>query len=284
MIIIKTPLLMPDDQIVNELQKITKLIYECNNTAFIILFGSYAEMKFRSALGGYELLVLTNGTPLLSNRETYEYIEKHYPQEERIEKCLTIYTNSLQTANSEYTHNYFYHMIRNEGILLYNCGNQKLWRRDRFNSRLAYQRAQKDTETYLPLGKIFLQDAIQHFSVKEYRIATANIYLAASVLYFTVARLYYVYNTFEADNFHATYSLSRHVSAELGTLWKIKDDTDNKYSFNYLYSFNYRSRFKNEFTCPPEVIKIHLQKTQRLAEIVTDVCHKKIKALEELLN
>lgn len=280
----KTPLLISDTHVVEELQRITDLICECNNVAFVILFGSYAGMEYRSALGGYELLVLTTEEPLLGGSETCRYVEEHFPKEMRLEERLIIYVNSLQMANSEYHHSYFCYVVRNEGVLFYNCHNYKLWRKNSFNCLLAYQRAKADTEKYLSLGKLFLRDAVWHFVRKEYRIAATNIYLAASVLYYTVARVYYRYNTSEADNFHATYTLASHISPELANLWKVKDDMDHKYSFYYLYSLNYQSRFKSEFNCPPKVIRVHLEKVKLLAQIVEKECNKRVELLNGMLS
>lgn len=108
----KTPLSMPDTDIVNELKKITGLICDLIDPAFVILFGEYAEMKFRNAVGGYELLVLTTKPAAVPTTGVNIYVNEQYPVEERIEKQLVIHIRSLERANHERHHNFFYYIIR----------------------------------------------------------------------------------------------------------------------------------------------------------------------------
>lgn len=277
----KTPLLMPDNNIVNEIKRITGLICDLIDPAFVILFGEYADMKFQNAVGGYELLVLTTKPATVPTTGVNIYINEQFPIEERIEKRLVIHIRSLERANNERHYNYFYYIIRNEGILLYNCGLYKLWTKNKFDFEKALENVRHDSETFITLGESFYKDARSYLTAKAYRAAAVNIYNAACELFFTVARIHYGYAISENHKPMIAYNLARHVSKALFTLWNTKESS-YIYSFDHLRNLNRQARFENKLNVEPELLTWHLEQMKQLIAAAKATCKQRVDILSEL--
>ena len=69
----KTIPMVPACQNMEELHKLTDLICEYIHPQMVILFGYYAGMDFHNALKGYEMLVIMEEKPTLTDRELVGY-------------------------------------------------------------------------------------------------------------------------------------------------------------------------------------------------------------------
>lgn len=277
----KTPILMPDTNIVNELKKITALICDLIDPAFVILFGEYADMKFQNAAGGYELLILTVKPASIPTTSVNIYVNEHFPIEERIEKRLVIHIRSLERANNERHYNYFYYIIRNEGILLYNCGLYKLWAKNRFNVKIALENIRKDMEDFITLGEFFYKDACRYFTDQAYRTTVVYTYSAACEVLFAITRIYYGYSISENHKPITTYTLTRHISQDFFTIWKT-EESNYIYSFDHLRELYNHARFENNFKIKAELLSWHLNQVKQLITASKAACQQRIDILSEL--
>lgn len=76
---------LPDANL-SELKRITGLIRQCASPDMIVLYGRYAGGTLASALGGYELLLLTAKNPPAATEGVMRFLCEFFPCEQRVER------------------------------------------------------------------------------------------------------------------------------------------------------------------------------------------------------
>ncbi|MFQ8804491.1 MAG: hypothetical protein ACLR8Y_04365 [Alistipes indistinctus] len=70
------------------MKRITGLIRQCASPDMIVLYGRYAGGTLASALGGYELLLLTAKNPPAATEGVMRFLCEFFPCEQRAERYL----------------------------------------------------------------------------------------------------------------------------------------------------------------------------------------------------
>lgn len=274
----KTFQLIPAFRNVDELQKIVNLIRECIEPVKVILLGRYAGMELASALGGYELLVITRSRSKMGALGVQQYIDKRFLPKERTEKRLSIYLLPFDFVVGKHHSNYFLYTVSVQGYILYDDDAYSLWRRSGFKSAKALRAAQQDMDRCLGLGFQFLQDAESRNAANQCRMTAFLIYQTARQFLLAVALVVYGFEPHEENSLISDYSLARHASEELSGLWDL-DDLQSRDVLNRLHSFNHASRFAHNFNYPPQKLAEYLDQLRCLALEAEKVCRARLNAI-----
>ena len=85
---------LPDANL-SELKRITGLIRQCASPDMIVLYGRYAGGTLASALGGYELLLLTAKNPPAATEGVMRFLCEFFPCEQRVERYLAVQSHAI---------------------------------------------------------------------------------------------------------------------------------------------------------------------------------------------
>ena len=138
---------LPDANL-SELKRITGLIRQCASPDMIVLYGRYAGGTLASALGGYELLLLTAKNPPAATEGVMRFLCEYFPCEQRAERYLAVQSHAIGLVTDLLPRSYFFYKVYQEGVMLYDNGVCRFPRQVRFKPALVFKRAVSDAEKY----------------------------------------------------------------------------------------------------------------------------------------
>ena len=136
---------LPDANL-SELKRITGLIRQCASPDMIVLYGRYAGGTLASALGGYELLLLTAKNPPAATEGVMRFLCEYFPCQQRVERYLAVQSHAIGLVTDLLPRSYFFYKVYQEGVLLYDNGVCRFPRQVRFKPALVFKRAVSDAE------------------------------------------------------------------------------------------------------------------------------------------
>ena len=106
---------LPDANL-SELKRITGLIRQCASPDMIVLYGRYAGGTLASALGGYELLLLTAKNPPAATEGVMRFLCEFFPCEQRVERYLAVQSHAIGLVTDLLPRSYFFYKVYQEGV------------------------------------------------------------------------------------------------------------------------------------------------------------------------
>lgn len=273
---------VPACQNIMELKRLAELTEEYVHPELIILFGYYAGMSLACTHRGYELLVITKEVPDVTYLQTLNYLQKHAPVEERMEKHLSVYLFPQEFFLQMTSRSYFFSSIRQEGFLLYRRTACPIPNRVKWKPEMACRQLTAYTERLLPPGKGLLEDAHRNFEKQLYRLSAFYLYQAALVYTHCIAFAYYGFLPETKNNLFVDYAYIRNCSEALAKLWATPHDASGIQLFKRLNS--YKRLSAEHLQLQPEQLQICLEKLNDFHDITEHFCRDRIQAYREALS
>ena len=254
--------------------RIMTYIREMVSPEMIILYGKYAGGSMCSAIGGYEILVVTGASVRVSTFSLYEYVDKRYPTCSRSEPLLSMHILPADYINGHLATNYFLYMIREEGVLLYNSGNAAIRTKGALKSSVVYKQAMADRERCMGLGRAMLSHAAGCIESGERRLGAILLSLAAEQFLQGLRMVYYGYTGVKCALSHA-FLTGRHCSATLAGEFDLRKEP-NHAMFNRLQSFMTAPRCQRVFSVRREELLRYAGRLRLFGDICDASCNERI--------
>lgn len=258
--------------------RITECLCELLKPSYILLFGTLADGTPHSGTFTYDLLVVVEGKTPYTWYDAKRYLRMMMPKLGHGAPYVNIYVMTQQEVDSNFTP--FVYLIRREGLILYQSTSRQFRRpRKSLDFGEAAVVAQKYSETFLSLADRLLLYAEKMPDRPSLRLS-AFAMAQATVYYFRT--LFYVYHGFEADTFDVEllHSRLRTLSGELSLLFE-SDARSSLHTISCLKRFLVHARYDPDFYIHPEELRLHLERVQRLGDIVHRLCRQRIVRYEE---
>lgn len=276
----KTIPMVPACQYMVELQRLTALICEYIHPEMVILFGYYAGMSFRNVSGGYEMLILVNDLRPVSVRELTAYLKEREGLEKRQEKHIDLHIYTVDFVQRHASFSYFFYIIQQEGVLLYENKLFKL-KKIHYKATRSYHFAVGFTGQCLALGKALMQDAQRHFDSGIPRLAAYYLYQA--VLQFLRAGngIHYGFFSKEKEDLITLYLKIRFCSEEIADLWNGDGTSFSEWRlFGRIQSFGYKARFSYPYSVSPDLLGRCMEMAYKIEWAIEHFCQERTQFLK----
>lgn len=252
--------------------RMTELLREILDPAYILLFGSSANGTPHSDVIGYDLLIATHTPPAYDWHAAKRYLKMKIPGIGHGVPYLNLYIYHAGYVVSQTSP--FFWLARTEGILSY-CSDRYKFRRPRkmFPFAQAACEARAYYATFAALGTEFLEQAEKAFA--EHKIRPAAFFVAQAAVYFYRV-LFRVYHGFDEDTYDLSilHERTRTLSAELMLLFEPGCyDIDTLSRLKQAYT---KARYDTDFFISENDMKRHLLRIERLQNIVGKLCSQRI--------
>ena len=279
----KTIPMVPACQNLEELQKLTTLVCECIHPEMVILFGHYAGMSFQEIRSGYEMLILVKEPSPISVRELTGFLKDRYAIEDRKEKNLSFHIFESEFAYHRSSLSYFFYIIRNEGILLYQNKTSKLTEKAHYKATRTHHLVAGFSEQCRALGKAFMQDAQRHADNGIPRLAAYNLYQAVVQFLRAANVAHYGFLPGEKEDLVSQYLRIRYCSKEIADLWKGEEKLSEWRMFGRIQSFSYKARFSYPYPLNSDLLLSCLSFAYKTEKAVEKFCQERVQFLESLI-
>lgn len=207
-----------------ELQHVIHILQKLMHFDRAILYGHYAGGRMRSELRGYELLLVTCGTPEKEGWELEAQLKQYFLYEIREEPNIHIETACISDINDIGTKSWYYTYIRNEGVILYdNNQAQPFFSKSIFKYTAAYYSTLKRYNYFFGIGSDLLNEAERLWNDNKSQMASIQLSYAGLFLLRAQESEFYG-NNIGTSNLKAIFKRCRHFSRELLAEFDLKDD------------------------------------------------------------
>ena len=271
---------LPDANL-SELKRITGLIRQCASPDMIVLYGRYAGGTLASALGGYELLLLTAKNPPAATEGVMRFLCEFFPCEQRVERYLAVQSHAIGLVTDLLPRSYFFYKVYQEGVMLYDNGVCRFPRQVRFKPALVFKRAVSDAERCLGLGSGFLNEAHRQLDAQQLRLAAFGLFHGLRQFLMAVAWVHLGFLP-GADNLTALFCCLRHRSAALNRELDI-GVPENKRLLRRMYRLcNRQAYFGQRFEMEVSELAGYLDRLQSVRLVVSAECTDRITFYDRL--
>lgn len=277
---------------------VKEILKRLPQTEFIILYGSYARGNYvRRSLriedGGiptvkisdYDIYVITSGInskkveTVLDNVEDIFFAGKDFDRDTPVE----FINDDIKMLNKYLEEGrYFYTQIKQEGVVLYNCGKYKLARRRKLNFAEIKEQAQEYFNEKLNEANEFLVDTINAYNRENYKRASFYLHQACENYYYAI-RLTFTLRNNKQHNLSKLSSSTKRYSEDLVTVFP-QDTLEEKRLFILLKAAYVEARYNPYFVVTKEDIDKLVPKVELLRNITIRICDMRIKEYEEKIN
>ena len=274
-------------------ESITKRIKQ---TEMIILFGSYARNdyvvydekyefgKIQFYVSDYDILVVTSGISDGIAGKTLDNIEVEYYNkaiDPDRQPPVQFLTTDIKKLNKELNEGrYFYSQIKQEGVILYDSGKQKLARRRKLNFDEIKQQAQEYFDEKFARGQSFLRDAKYTYSCDDFRQSSFYLHQACEN-YFYAIRLTYTQQNSKQHNLTKLLISVKAYSNEFVKVFP-QDTPEEKRLFELIKAAYVNGRYDPDFKVTKEDIDALVAKVELLRDITKRICEQRIKEYGEI--
>lgn len=273
-------------------ESITKRIKQ---TEMIILFGSYARNdyvvyderyefgKIQFYVSDYDILIVTSGISDGVAGKTLDNIEVQYYNKAKDpdrQPPVQFITTDIKKLNKELNEGrYFFTQIKQEGVILYDSGKHKLARRRKLNFDEIRQQAQEYFDEKFHRANVFLKDAKNNLTDKEY--AQSSFYLhQACENYFYAIRLTYTQQNSKQHNLTKLLNSVKAYSDEFIKVFP-QDTPEEKRLFELIKAAYVNGRYDPDFIVTKEDIDALIPKVELLRDITKRICEEQISEYAE---
>ena len=253
--------------------RMTELLQEILDPAYILLFGSPADGTPHSDVIGYDLLIATHTPPAYDWLAARRYLKMKMPGIGHGAPYLNLYVYHAGYVVSQTSP--FFWLARTEGILSY-CSNRYKFRRPRkmFPFAQAACEARAYYATFAALGAEFLEQA--GTALSENKIRQAAFFTAQAAVYFYRV-LFRVYHGFEEDthDLQIMHERTRTLSAELMLLFE-PGNYDSVDTLSRLRQAYTKARYDPDFFISEDDMERHIHRIGRLRKLCGKLCSQRI--------
>ena len=260
--------------------RIMTYIREWLSPEMIVLYGKYAGGGMCSAIGGYEILVVTGDSTRVSTFSLYDYVDKRYPTCSRKEPLLSMHILPADYINGHLASNYFLYTVREEGVLLYDSGSAAIRSKGALKSSLVYRQALADRRRCMELGGAMLSHAAGCIENGDLRLGALLLSLAAEQFLLCLRMVYYGYTGVKCALSHA-FLEARHCSAALAGEFDLRKEP-NHAMFNRLQAFMTAPRFQSVFPVSSKELLRYAERLRFLGEICDASSKERIELYDRL--
>jgi uncharacterized protein len=269
-----------------QLEIAKKIIVHAVHPEKIILFGVYsagAEAALFTAslpagLRAFDLLVITREADRRSDYELQDIIENRC----RNEVPVTVLVHDISYVNQRIAEgHYFFSMIREEAIMLYDAGKTELVTAGVPDLPRIRMMAQQDFDRWRRQAWAFFRSAEFNLGHEEWKIATFLLHQAAEQMYQAILLAFMGYKP-TTHNLDKLRRYTNRFSIELTLLFP-RDNEEEDRLFRLLVSGYVDARYKEDFVISRSDIKILTERIRRLLEIAERICKNRLLNLEKMM-
>lgn len=267
-----------------QLETAKRLIIQAVHPEKIILFGAYsvgAEAALFTAnlpagLRAYDLLVITRNEDRRSDYELQDIIENRC----RSEVPVTVLVHDIGYVNQRIAEgHYFFSMIRDEAILLYDAGKTILVAAGPPDLSRIRVMAQRDFDRWRRQAWAFFRSAEFNLQQDEWRMAVFLLHQAAEQMYQAILLAFMGYKP-TTHNLDKLRRYTNRFSIELALLFP-RDSEEEDRLFRLLASGYVDARYKEDFVISGSDIQALTERIRRLLEIAERICRNRLLNLEK---
>ncbi|NDV68432.1 HEPN domain-containing protein [Dysgonomonas sp. 25] len=265
-------------------------------TEMIILYGSYArnnftvydeKREFRKVqfyVSDYDILVVTSGISDGAAMKTLNNVIDIYfrrAKDPDRQPPLQFITEDITKLNKNLKEcRYFYTQIKDEGIVLYNSGRNRLVRKRNLNYKEIKQQAQEYFEEKFHSANVFLKNALFNYQEKEYRMASFMLHQATENLFYAI-RLVFTLQNAKQHNLYKLLNSVKQYSDEFVKVFPCNTSEEERL-FELLKQAYVNGRYDPDFVVTKEDIDALVPKVELLRDITQRICEEKIKEYGEM--
>jgi uncharacterized protein len=277
-----------------QLETVKKIIVQAIHPEKIILFGVYGTEsdalqfndliwndpvwaeKLPPGLKSYDLLVVTRAGDHRSDYELQDIIENRC----REAAPVTVLIHDIGYVNKRIEEgHYFFTMVRNEAILVYDSGSVSLAKAVVPDLARIRMIAQRDFDRWRRQARAFFRSAEFNVDQEEWKIAVFLLHQAAEHIYQAILLAFMGYKP-TTHNLDKLRRYTNRFSIELAFLFP-RDNAEEDRLFRLLISGYVDARYKEDFQITgPEVVLL-TERIRRLLEIADSVCRNRLLSLEK---
>jgi HEPN domain-containing protein len=267
-----------------QLETAKRLIIQAVHPEKIILFGVYSvgteaalfTANLPAGLRAYDLLVITRKEDRRSDYELQDIIENRC----RSEVPLTVLVHDIGYVNQRIAEgHYFFSMIREEAILLYDAGKTVLVAAGPPDLPRIRVTAQRDFDRWRRQAWAFFRSAEFNLQQEEWRMAAFLLHQAAEQMYQAILLAFTGYKP-TTHNLDKLRRYTNRFSIELALLFP-RDSEEEDRLFRLLVSGYVDARYKEDFNVSDSDIKVLTDRIRRLLEIAERICRNRLLNLEK---
>ena len=247
---------------------------------YILLFGKLVGGTPHSDAAAYDLLVVVRDTPEYDWIQAKRILRCKMPPRLRKIAYIDLYILPLNCVESNRTP--FLYFAHSEGELLY-CSDHCRFRRPKrpIDFATAYADARFHFDTFRTLGGDLLEQA-QNALVEGRNVRLAAQFTAQAAVYF-YHTLYWVYHGQEFD-IHDPVVMHDRMRTLSTKLMLVFDDNhiENIITLPCLKQVLLKTPYSAEFYMAPQELEMHMDRVQKVAEIIENYCALRLELYKEL--
>jgi HEPN domain-containing protein len=235
----------------------------------------FAE-RLPAAMRAYDLLVITREGDRRSDYELQDIIENRC----RSEVPVTVLVHDIGYINQRIAEgHYFFSMIREEAIMLYDAGKTVLAAAGLPDLPRIRVTAQRDFDRWRRQAWAFFRSAEFNQQQEEWKIAAFLLHQAAEHIYQAILLAFMGYKP-TTHNLDKLRRYTNRFSIELALLFP-RDNEEEDRLFRLLVSGYVDARYKEDFVVSGAEIGILTERIRRLLEIAERICKNRLLNLEK---
>ncbi len=267
-----------------QLEAAKSIIIRAIHPEKIILFGVFsaaAEAAFfaerlPAGMRAYDLLVITREGDRRSDYELQDIIENRC----RSEVPVTVLVHDIGYINQRIAEgHYFFSMIREESIMLYDAGKTVLAVAGLPDLARIIATAQRDFDRWRRQAWAFFRSAEFNLRLEEWKIAAFLLHQAAEHMYQAILLAFMGYKP-TTHNLDKLRRYTNRFSIELALVFP-RDNEEEDRLFRLLVSGYVDARYKEDFVISAAEISTLTEKIRRLLEIAERICKNRLLTLEK---
>src|ERR1700722_10866162 len=267
-----------------QLDTAKRIIIQAVHPEKIILFGVYgvpAEAalfaeRLPAAMRAYDLLVITREGDRRSDYELQDIIENRC----RGEAPVTVLVHDIGYINQRIAEGqYFFSMIREEAIMLYDAGKTVLAAAGLSDLPRIHVTAQRDFDRWRRQAWAFFRSAEFNLQQEEWKIAAFLLHQATEHMYQAILLAFMGYKP-TTHNLDKLRRYTNRFSIELALIFPRDNEAEDRL-FRLLVSGYVDARYKEDFVVSGAEIGVLTERIRRLLEIAERICKNRLLNLEK---
>ena len=271
----------------DQLKMITAIIKEVIRPEKIILFGVFAKearesdiflnQPYPAASSFYDILIVTQRGERRGDYIVLDHVEG---------RCHSQFSVSVLAHGIDYVNKrlaegqYFFEMIRREGILLYDAGNIPFAEAPKLDLAQIRAKAQHDFNRCWFQAKAFLNSARFNQEQQERKVAAFLLHQAAEQAYMAILLAYTGYKPC-THNLEKLRRYTIRFSLALESLFH-RTTPEGDQLFKLLLRSYVDARYKENFSISDNELALLIDRISRLLSIAENICKNRFLSLEKM--
>lgn len=263
-----------------ELERAVALIKEVADPEKIILFGSHATGKWvedhaTGYFSDYDILVVTKKDTELKDYEIESHVENKFQRDETI---VNIVAHSMEHINRMLEESrYFFSDIQQEGILLYDAGNEQFAEARELTPQEKKAIALEEYDIWYKSAQGFLS-VVPFFrdEAKDLKIGAFQLHQAAERTYNAILLIYTGYKP-KTHSLSKLYRYTKRFSQDLAMVFPQKGKLE-RHLFDLLKRGYIDARYSKSYVITEEELNQLIEKVEKLQQIADELCQAQIAA------